>query len=48
MLADDAENDPEAGVDIKTLAIGLWTNFNEFSLEDIEDALRDKWRMRDL
>jgi hypothetical protein len=29
------------------LAVGLWTNFNGLSLEDIEDALRDKWRMRD-
>jgi hypothetical protein len=48
MLADNAENDPEPGVDIKALAVGLWTNFNEFSVEDIEDALRHKRRMCDL
>lgn len=48
LLADRAENDPETGADIKSLAVGLWTNFNEFSIEEIEDALRDAWRTRGL
>jgi hypothetical protein len=48
MLADNAESNPEAGADIKALAVSVWTNFNDFSLEEIEDALREKWRMRDL
>jgi hypothetical protein len=48
LLADRAENDPETSADIKSLAVGLWTNFNEFSIEEIEDALRDAWRTRGL
>ncbi len=48
LLADSAENHPETGADIKSLAVGLWANFNEFSVEEIEDALRDVWRARGL
>ncbi|MFW8642485.1 hypothetical protein ACOJBO_05060 [Rhizobium beringeri] len=48
LLADRAESDPETGVDIKALAVGLWASFNEFSIEEIEDALRDAWRTRRL
>jgi len=48
LLADSAENDPETGADIKSIAVGLWANFNEFSIEEIEDALRDTWRTRGL
>lgn len=47
-LADNAEGDPETGVDIKSLAAGLWANFNDLSIEEIEDALRDVWRTRGL
>ncbi len=47
-LADNAEGDPETGVDIKSLAVGLWANFNDLSIEEIEDALRDVWRTRGL
>ncbi|MFF0924417.1 hypothetical protein ACFYE8_32980 [Rhizobium leguminosarum] len=48
LLADRAESNPETGVDIKALAVGLWASFNEFSIEEIEDALRDAWRTRGL
>ena len=48
LLADSAENDPETGADIKSIAVGLWANFNEFSIEEIEDALLDTWRTRGL
>jgi hypothetical protein len=48
LLAGKAENDPDSGVDIKALAVGLWASFNEFSIEEIEDALRDAWRTRGL
>lgn len=48
LLADSAENDSATGADIKSIAVGLWANFNEFSIEEIEDALRDAWRTRGL
>jgi hypothetical protein len=48
ILADGAEADPDSGIDIKSMAVGLWANFNEFSIEELEDALRDAWRTRGL
>jgi hypothetical protein len=48
ILADGAEGDPETGTDLKSIAVGLWANFNELSVEEIEDALRDVWRTRGL
>lgn len=47
-LADAAEVDPAAASDLKALAVQLWTNFNDFSLEELEDVLRDEWRTRGL
>ena len=43
-----AEASPEATADLKVLAVRLWTNFDEFSLEELEDILRDTWRSRGL
>lgn len=48
LLAESAQDDPETGADIESLAVGLWANFNEFSIEDIKVALRDAWRIRGL
>ena len=47
-LADAAEAAPEATADLKALAVQLWANFDEFALEDLEDILRDEWRVRGL
>ncbi|MBY3127459.1 hypothetical protein [Rhizobium laguerreae] len=47
-LAEAAEADPETTFDLKTLAVQLWANFDEFSVEDLEDILRDAWRTRGL
>lgn len=47
-LADSAQMQSEKEFDIKSLAVGLWANFNELSVEEIEDALRDAWRARGL
>ncbi|MBY5565640.1 hypothetical protein [Rhizobium leguminosarum] len=49
-----AEADPETTSDLKSLAVQLWANFDEFAvedledLEDLEDTLRDEWRTRGL
>jgi hypothetical protein len=43
-----AEDDPENTADLKSLAVQLWANFNEFSVEELEDILRDEWRSRGL
>lgn len=48
LLADRAENDPETSADIKSIAVGLWANFNTLSIEEIEGALRNTWRARGL
>ncbi|MBY5714479.1 hypothetical protein [Rhizobium leguminosarum] len=50
-LAAAAEADPETTSDLKSLAVQLWANFDEFAgedLEDLEDTLRDEWRTRGL
>ena len=47
-LADAAEAEPEVTADLKTLAVQLWANFDAFSVEEIEAALRDAWRLRGL
>ncbi|ACS60640.1 hypothetical protein Rleg_5867 (plasmid) [Rhizobium leguminosarum bv. trifolii WSM1325] len=46
-LAAAAEADPETS-NLKSLAVQLWANFNEFTVEDLEDILRDEWRTRGL
>jgi len=45
LQAERAERDGDTGVDIKSVAVGLWANFNEFSLEEIESALREALRI---
>lgn len=47
-LADAAEAAPETTADLKSLAVQLWTNFDEFTVEELEDILRDAWRIRGL
>lgn len=47
-LAAAAESEPETVADLKSLAVQLWANFDEFSVEDLEDILRDAWRSRGL
>lgn len=47
-LAAAAEADPETTSNLKSLAVQLWANFNEFTVEDLEDILRDEWRTRGL
>ncbi|MBY5606302.1 hypothetical protein [Rhizobium leguminosarum] len=47
-LAAAAEADPETTSNLKSLAVQLWASFNEFTVEDLEDILRDEWRTRGL
>jgi hypothetical protein len=47
-LAALAEAAPETILDLKALAVQLWANFDEFSVEDLEDILRDEWSTRGL
>jgi|GEM_PF-3255724 len=47
-LAAAAEDVPENTADLKSLAVQLWANFNEFSVDELEDILRDEWRSRGL
>lgn len=47
-LAAAAEAEPEATADLKALAVQLWANFDEFSVEELEEILRDAWRLRGL
>ncbi|MBY5846427.1 hypothetical protein GR204_27605 [Rhizobium leguminosarum] len=47
-LATAAEADPETTSNLKSLAVQLWVNFDEFTVEDLEDILRDEWRTRGL
>ncbi|NDK49412.1 hypothetical protein [Rhizobium laguerreae] len=47
-LAAAAEADLETTSNLKSLAVQLWANFNEFTVEDLEDILRDAWRTRGL
>ncbi|MBY5660430.1 hypothetical protein [Rhizobium leguminosarum] len=46
-LAAAAEADPETTSNLKSLAVQLW-DFDEFTVEDLEDILRDEWRTRGL
>jgi hypothetical protein len=47
-LAAAAEADPKTTSNLKSLAVQLWANFNDFAVEDLEDILRDEWRARGL
>jgi uncharacterized protein YfdQ (DUF2303 family) len=47
-LAAEAEAQAEITADLKSLAVQLWANFDEFSVEDLEEILRDEWRSRGL
>jgi hypothetical protein len=47
-LAAAAEADSETTSNLKALAVQLWANFDEFTVEDLEDILRDEWRTRGL
>jgi len=47
-LAAAAEAAPETTSDLMALAVQLWANFDEFSVDDLEDILRDEWRSRGL
>ncbi|MBY5346051.1 hypothetical protein [Rhizobium leguminosarum] len=47
-LAAAAEADPATTLNLKSLAVQLWANFNEFTVEDLEDILREEWRTRGL
>lgn len=46
-LADGAEANPGT-VDISVLAVSLWANFDDHSLEEIEETLREQWQARGL
>ncbi|MBY5412695.1 hypothetical protein HFO98_30545 [Rhizobium leguminosarum] len=47
-LAAVAETDAETTSNLKSLAVQLWANFDEFTVEDLEGLLRDEWRNRGL
>ncbi|MGO6905679.1 hypothetical protein ACCS96_36625, partial [Rhizobium ruizarguesonis] len=47
-LAAAADADPETTSNLKALAVQLWAKFDEFTVEDLEDILRDEWRTRGL
>ncbi|NEK44454.1 hypothetical protein GR250_23860 [Rhizobium leguminosarum] len=47
-LAAAAEADSETTSNLKALAVQLWATFDEFTVEDLEDILRDEWRTRGL
>ncbi|MBW8786836.1 hypothetical protein HFO93_28875 [Rhizobium leguminosarum] len=47
-LAAVAETDPATTSNLKSLAVQLWAHFDEFTVEDLEDILRDEWRTRGL
>ncbi|MBY3464262.1 hypothetical protein HFN80_09590 [Rhizobium laguerreae] len=47
-LAAAAEADPETTLNLKSLAVQLWAIFDEFTVDDLEDILRDEWRARGL
>jgi hypothetical protein len=47
-LASAAEADPETTADLKSLAVQLWANFDEFTVEELENVLREEWRVRGL
>ncbi|MGO8657458.1 hypothetical protein ACC771_17840, partial [Rhizobium ruizarguesonis] len=47
-LAAAADADPETTSNLKVLAVQLWANFDEFTVEELEDILRDEWRTRGL
>lgn len=47
-LAAAGEAEPEATADLKALAVQLWANFDEFSIEEVEEILRNAWRLRGL
>ena len=47
-LAAAAEAEPDAIADLKALAVQLWANFDEFSVEELEEILRNAWRLRGL
>jgi hypothetical protein len=47
-LADAAESDSETMANLKGLAVQLWANFDAYSVEELEDRLRDAWRSRGL
>jgi hypothetical protein len=47
-LAAAAEAVPDATADLKALAVQLWANFDEFSIEELEQILRSAWRLRGL
>jgi error-prone DNA polymerase len=42
----DRDSDPETTSNLKSLAVQLRANFDEFAVEDLEDILRDEWRTR--
>jgi hypothetical protein len=47
-LAAAAEAEPETVSDLKSLAVQLWANFDALSVEELENMLRDAWRVRGL
>lgn len=47
-LAVAAEAEPETTVDLRSLAVQLWANFDEFSVEELQGILRQAWRIRGL
>ncbi|MGO6782995.1 hypothetical protein ACCS70_06290 [Rhizobium ruizarguesonis] len=47
-LAAAADADPETTSNLKALAVQLWAKFDEFTVEELEDILRDEWRTRGL
>ncbi len=41
-LAAAAEADPETTLNLKSLAVQLWANFDEFTVDDLEDILQGR------
>lgn len=46
--ADLAEETAPELADLKALAVGLWEHFDGYSIEEIEEKLKEAWRDRGL
>ncbi|TAW39052.1 hypothetical protein ELI17_37430 [Rhizobium ruizarguesonis] len=47
-LAAAAEAAPETTSNLKSLAVQLWANFDESTVEDLQEILSHEWRTRGL
>jgi hypothetical protein len=48
VLADRAEQNRGQPIDVKAMAVTIWSNFDNLSIEEIEAKVKDVWRSRNL